>query len=73
MNRSDADHRENQAKQHPAGTAPPMLPGGYQWLRTGGRALAKMLEAIGEAKTTIRLEMYTIQPGQASAIDFVRR
>ncbi len=50
--------------EYPAGTAPPMLPGGYQWLRTGARALAKMLEAIDQAQTSIRLEMYTIQPGQ---------
>jgi len=58
------DHRHaDPPAPYPAGTAPPMLAGGYQWLRTGARALAKMLEAIDEAQASIRLEMYTIQPG----------
>ncbi len=30
----------------------------FRWLRTGDEALAEMLDAIGAAKKSIRLEMY---------------
>lgn len=35
---------------------------GFHWLKTGAQALAEMLEAIAQAKESIRLEMYIIQP-----------
>jgi cardiolipin synthase len=53
---------------HPKGShrphATPLTVGDFQWLPTGARALAQMLQAIAEAGTTIRLEMYTIEPDQ---------
>ncbi len=34
----------------------------FRWLRTGDEAYAAMLEAIGQAETTVRFETYTYSP-----------
>jgi cardiolipin synthase A/B len=46
----------------PRAAAPALTAAEFQWLPTGAKALAEMLKAIAEAGTTIRLEMYTIEP-----------
>lgn len=45
------------------GHAVPLAATGFHWLKTGGEALAEMLQAIAHAKESVRLEMYIIQPG----------
>ena len=37
---------------------------GFRWLKTGAEGLAAMLEAIHQAQTSVRLEMYIFQPGE---------
>jgi len=54
-------HQEGSYRPRPP--APPHAAGNFQWLRSGAVALAAMLEAIVAARTSIRLEMYTIAPG----------
>jgi cardiolipin synthase len=35
----------------------------YEWIESGGLMLSRMLAAIGEARQSVRLEMYTVRAG----------
>jgi cardiolipin synthase len=39
----------------------------FQWLRTGGEALAEMLAAVAAARRSVRLEMYMFDPSPMAA------